>query len=119
MTLGVLLMVAVSRGEVKLKVGKAVVLLMGREMGGRSGNSGTWIQKINRGLFFPGNTNILLTELKLFIMHRFSRGGFLGRRNCTSSSSCRLEDARIEDLSRFILPPPQVTLLAAGVLDKG
>lgn len=41
MTLGVLLLVEVSRGEVKLKVGKAVVLLMGREMGGRSGNSGT------------------------------------------------------------------------------
>lgn len=75
-TLGVLLMVEASRGEVKLKVGKAVVLLMGREMGGRSGNSGT-------------------------------------------SSSCRFEDTRVEDLSRFILPPPKVTLLAAGVLDKG
>lgn len=41
MTLGALLMVEASKGEVKLKVGKAVVLLMGREMGGRSGNSGT------------------------------------------------------------------------------
>lgn len=64
------------RGEVKLKVGKAVVL-MGSEMAGRSSASGT------------------------------------------SSSSTRLEEGRAVVLSRFILPPPEPTLLTAGVLDKG
>lgn len=78
-TLAVLLMVVVVRGgsgEVKLKVGKAEVL-MGSEMAGRSSTSGT------------------------------------------SSSSRRLEEGRAVVLSLFILPPPEPTLLAAGVLDKG
>lgn len=52
MTLGVVLMVEACRGEVKLKVGKAVALLMGREMGGRSGNSGIYSQEKSTGLYF-------------------------------------------------------------------
>lgn len=45
MTLGAVLMVVRGgRGEVKLKVGKAEVL-MGSEMAGRSGNSATLSQK--------------------------------------------------------------------------
>jgi len=64
------------RGEEKLKVGKAV-LLMGSEMAGSSGTS------------------------------------------ATSSSSGRLEEGRVLVLSLFILPPPELTLLAAGVLDRG
>lgn len=76
-TLGVVLMVVRGgRGEVKLKVGKAEVL-MGSEMVGRSGTS------------------------------------------TTSSSSGRLEEGRAVVLSLFILPPPEFTLLAAGVLDRG
>lgn len=76
-TLGAVLMVVRGgRGEVKLKVGKAEVL-MGSEMAGRSGNS------------------------------------------ATSSSSGRLEEGRAVVLSLFILPPPELTLLAAGVLDRG
>lgn len=64
------------RGEEKLKVGKAV-LLMGSEMVGSSGISAT-----------------------------------------SSSSGC-LEEGRVLVLSLFILPPPELTLLAAGVLDRG
>lgn len=76
-TLGVVLMVVRGgRGEVKLKVGKAEVL-MGSEMVGRSGASAT-----------------------------------------SSSSGC-LEDGRVVVLSLFILPPPELTPLAAGVLDRG
>lgn len=37
----------------------------------------------------------------------------------TSSSSGRLEVGRALVLSLFILPPPELALLAAGVLDKG
>lgn len=37
----------------------------------------------------------------------------------TSSSSERLEEGRVLVLSLFILPPPELTLLAAGVLDRG
>lgn len=72
----VVVVAAGGRGEVKLNVGKAEVL-MGREMLGRSGTSDT------------------------------------------SSSSGRLEEGRVVVLSRFILPPPDPTLLAAGVLDRG
>lgn len=36
-----------------------------------------------------------------------------------SSSSGRLEEGRALVLSLFILPPPELTLLAAGVLDRG
>lgn len=63
------------KGEEKLKVGNAAVL-MGREMAGSSGNSAT----------------------------SFSR---------------RLEEGRRLLLSFFILPPPELTLLTAGVLDSG
>lgn len=62
-------------GEVKLKVGKAEMLI-GSETAGRSGTS------------------------------------------ATSSSSGRLE-GRAVVLSLFILPPPELTLVEAGVLDRG
>lgn len=39
--------------------------------------------------------------------------------SATSSSSGRFDEGRVLVLSRFILPPPEPTLLAAGVLDKG
>lgn len=39
--------------------------------------------------------------------------------SATSSSSGRLEEGRVLVLSLFILPPPELTLLAAGVLDRG
>lgn len=39
--------------------------------------------------------------------------------SATSSSSGRLEEGRAVVLSLFILPPPEFTLLAAGVLDRG
>lgn len=39
--------------------------------------------------------------------------------SATSSSSGRLEEGRALVLSLFILPPPEPTLLAAGVLDRG
>lgn len=39
--------------------------------------------------------------------------------SATSSSSVRLEEGRVLVLSLFILPPPELTLLAAGVLDRG
>lgn len=38
--------------------------------------------------------------------------------SATSSSSARLKEGRVLVLSLFILPPPEVTLLAAGVLDR-
>lgn len=39
--------------------------------------------------------------------------------SATSSSSGRLDEGRAVVLSLFILPPPEFTLLAAGVLDRG
>lgn len=39
--------------------------------------------------------------------------------SATSSSSGRLEEGLVLVLSRFILPPPEPMLLAAGVLDRG
>lgn len=39
--------------------------------------------------------------------------------SATSSSSGRLEEGRVLVLSLFIFPPPEPTLLAAGVLDRG
>lgn len=63
-------------GEKKVMVGSAE-LLMGREMAGRSGTSGT------------------------------------------SSSSCRFAGCRVVVRSLFILPPPEPTPLAVGVLDRG
>lgn len=39
--------------------------------------------------------------------------------SATSSSSGRLEEGRVLVLSLFILPPPELTLLAAGMLDRG
>lgn len=39
--------------------------------------------------------------------------------SATSSSSGRLEEGLVLVLSRFILPPPEPTLLAAGVLERG
>lgn len=39
--------------------------------------------------------------------------------SATSSSSWRLEEGRAVVRSLFILPPPEATLLAAGVLDRG
>lgn len=63
-------------GEVKLKVGRAEVLI-GSEIVGRSGTS------------------------------------------ATSSSSGRLAEGRAVVLSLFILPPPELTLVEAGVLDRG
>lgn len=36
----------------------------------------------------------------------------------TKSCSGRLEEGRVVVLSRFILPPPDVELLATGVLDS-
>lgn len=50
MTLGMVLTgVSGGRGEVKLKVGKAEVL-MGSEMAGRSGTSTTYSQRTNRSI---------------------------------------------------------------------
>lgn len=42
-----------------------------------------------------------------------------GCNNLTSSSSGRLEEGRPLVLSLFILPPLELKLLAAGVLDRG
>lgn len=39
--------------------------------------------------------------------------------SATSSSAGRLDEGRAVVLSLFILPPPEFTLLAAGVLDRG
>lgn len=79
-TLGVLLLVEASWGEVKLKVGKAVVLLIGREMGGRSGNSGTWSQNINRGLVLSG-TELFYRPGKRYLSCTFFQEAFLSRKN--------------------------------------
>lgn len=76
-TFGVVLIVLRGgRGEVKLKLGKAE-MLMGSEMVGRSGASAT-----------------------------------------SCSSGC-FDDGRVVVRSLFILPPPELTLLAAGVLERG
>ncbi len=45
--------------------------------------------------------------------------GMFDEKLSTSSSSGRLEEGRAVVLSLFILPPPELTLLAAGVLDRG
>lgn len=39
--------------------------------------------------------------------------------SATSSSSSRLDETRVVVFSLLILPPPEVTLLAAGVLERG
>lgn len=100
------------RGEVKSNVGK---VLLGSEIRGRSGTSATCRRKstdAGHGRRFQTDGSAKSSELR-------SSGAKTKTTTVTSSSSSRLDETRVVDFSLLILPPPELTLLAAGVLDRG